>query len=130
MTEQSHVNPRSAGEGRRVRGTIRNGLGFLDDLPINVSDLWPVWVPGAGPVPGRPSRGTEPDVRGLAFSDALTALGAEGFRADVVRLEPRPAPVMGTVVEQDPPPGRRLWRGKTIQLTVHHPRDPNARDEG
>jgi beta-lactam-binding protein with PASTA domain len=101
-------------------------VSFFDDLPIQLGDIWPVWEPGGAPVHGRPSKGTVPDVRGFTFRDALTALGAEGFRADVIRLEPRPAPVMGTVVEQDPPPGQRLRRGKRIRLTLHHPRDPNA----
>jgi hypothetical protein len=76
--------------------------------------------------PSRRGRSTVPDVRGLDFDDAMTTLVEEGFRVEVRRLEDRPAPVMGKVVEQDPSPGTRGRRRSRVTLHVQHPRDPNA----
>jgi PASTA domain len=66
-----------------------------------------------------------PDVRGVRLDEARHALSYAGLTAEVVRLEPRPAPVMGTVVGQDPLPGTRCPAGRPVRLEVHHP--PRAR---
>jgi beta-lactam-binding protein with PASTA domain len=68
-----------------------------------------------------PRKGDVPDVRGLDLDDARLALLSHGFRAEVHRLEDRPAPVMGIVVAQIPAPGTAWNRAKTVQLSVLHP---------
>jgi hypothetical protein len=65
-----------------------------------------------------------PDVRSMPFSDAWETLVVAGFDVKVSRLEPRPAPVMGVVVGQYPPPGRVARRNARVRITVHHPPDP------
>lgn len=76
---------------------------------------------------GRPGgRAAVPDVRGLRVDEARHALAREGFEVDVVRLEERPAPVMGTVMDQKPAPGTRRRRGRHVTISVQHPRDPRA----
>jgi hypothetical protein len=78
---------------------------------------------GEGDMPRRSRHAIVPDVCHLPFDEAHTALVLEGFKVKVIQLEKRPAPVMGTVVEQDPAGGRRHRRGQAVTVTVHHPRD-------
>lgn len=90
---------------------------------------WSRWSPPAGQDPsgmGPPGRSSIPDVRGLDVDDARTALAREGFRIDVRRVEERPAPVMGIVIDQDPRPGRRRRRGNNVTIVVRHPPDRDA----
>jgi PASTA domain len=86
-------------------------------IPLDAIDI--VGMEGTGP--GPPGRATVPDVRGLAVSEARSALAREGFRVASRRLERRPAPVMGTVVDQSPAPGTRLRRGRRVTISVRHP---------
>jgi beta-lactam-binding protein with PASTA domain len=65
-----------------------------------------------------------PDVRSMPFSKAWETLVMSGFDVKVSRLERRPAPVMGFVVGQYPPPGRVARRNARVRITVHHPPDP------
>jgi beta-lactam-binding protein with PASTA domain len=64
-----------------------------------------------------------PDVRNMPFSEAWETLVVSGFDVKVSRLERRPAPVMGIVVGQYPPPGRVARRNARVRITVHHPPD-------
>jgi hypothetical protein len=82
-----------------------------------------------GRLRGPKGHGPVPDVRGLDVDEALMTLARDGFRFDVVRLEERPAPVMGTLVDQDPAPGIRRRRGHRVTIHVYHPRQasPDAR---
>lgn len=75
---------------------------------------------------GPSRRGPVPDVRGLEVDDAFSVLARDGFRGEVLRLEERPAPVMGTVVDQAPEAGTRRRRGSRVVIHVLHPRDPRA----
>jgi hypothetical protein len=68
-----------------------------------------------------------PDVRGLTVEDARLVLSREGFRAEILQLEKRPAPVMGTVVDQNPSPGTRRHRSRPVGIVVAHPRESRAR---
>jgi hypothetical protein len=76
-----------------------------------------------GPGAGRrfPRKGPVPDVRGMSLDEARRTLAREGFKADVVALESRPAAVMGTVVDQAPPPGTSWVRARRIRVEVWHP---------
>ena len=67
-----------------------------------------------GQRPGWRSRGrtTVPDVRGLNVDEARRTLGREGLRLEVHRLQEPPAPVMGTVVDQNREPGTRHRRAE------------------
>jgi beta-lactam-binding protein with PASTA domain len=65
-----------------------------------------------------------PDVRSMPFSRAWETLVLSGFDVKVSRVEPRPAPMMGVVVGQYPPPGRVARRNARVRITVHHPPDP------
>jgi hypothetical protein len=70
----------------------------------------------------RPKGRTEvPNVQGLSVEDARQMLSREGFKVEILRLEDRPAPVMGTVVRQDPEPGTRRHRGP-VRIHVDHRR--------
>jgi beta-lactam-binding protein with PASTA domain len=64
-----------------------------------------------------------PDVRSMPFNKAWEALVLSGFDVKVTRLERRPAPEMGVVVGQYPPPGRVARRNARVRITVHHPPD-------
>jgi hypothetical protein len=81
---------------------------------------------GEGARPGRRPRGraTVPDVRGLNVDEARHALSREGLRLEVHRLQEQPAPVMGTVVDQNPEPGKRHRRAEPVMIYVQHLRDP------
>jgi beta-lactam-binding protein with PASTA domain len=71
-----------------------------------------------------------PDVRNMPFNRAWGTLVLAGFDVKVTRLERRPAPVMGIVVGQYPPPGRITRRNARVRITVHHPRDPTGEEAG
>jgi hypothetical protein len=79
-----------------------------------------------GQRPGWRPRGrtTVPDVRGLNVDEARRTLGREGLRLEVHRLQEPPAPVMGTVVDQNPEPGTRHRRAEPVTVYVQHLRDP------
>jgi hypothetical protein len=77
-----------------------------------------------GPARGPRARAIVPEVRGLDLDEASTALSREGFRIEIVRLEERPAAVMGMVIEQEPRPGVRRRRGHRVKLHVLHPAAP------
>ena len=82
-----------------------------------------------GPEEGAPrpkGRAAVPNVRGLTVGEARLALSREGFQAEILRLENRPAPVMGTVADQDPAPGTRRHRRLPVRLDVAHPRQPEG----
>lgn len=104
---------------------------MLDWIADLISEVW--WRRRYGMPPGQsddgrgpPRRGPVPDVRGLDVDDAISVLARHGFRGEVLRLEERPAPVMGTVVDQDPEAGTRRRRGSRVVIHVLHPRDPRA----
>jgi curved DNA-binding protein CbpA len=64
---------------------------------------------------------TVPDVRGMRASEMYYALGEADLHARVVHLTEDPAPVDGTVMDQDPPPGTSLRRFSTVTVQVWHP---------
>ena len=68
-----------------------------------------------------------PDVRGLTVEDARLVLSREGFGVNILQLEKRPAPVMGTVVDQNPSPGTRRHRSRPVRIVVAHPRESRPR---
>lgn len=69
-----------------------------------------------------------PDVRDLPFDEGWQTLVLAGFDVAITRLEPRPAPVMGVIVDQDPAPGTIVRRSARVHISVLHPRDPRATD--
>jgi PASTA domain-containing protein len=79
---------------------------------------------GQGPGSRPRGRTTVPDVRGLNVDDARHTLGREGLRLEIHRLQESSAPVMGTVVDQDPEPGTRHRRAEPVTVYVQHLRDP------
>jgi hypothetical protein len=106
-----------------VLGEIGDAIGdFFTNI---VSRLDPGEL-GEGPRPeSRPrGRSTVPDVRGLNVDEARRTLSREGLRLEVERLQEQPAPVMGTVVDQNPEPGKRHRRAEPVMISVQHLRDP------
>jgi PASTA domain-containing protein len=103
-------------------------LGYLGDrIGDLISNILPFdWEPGEGGAPGPPGRAEVPNVRGLSVEEARLALSREGFRVEILQLEERPAPVMGTVVDQDPAPGTRRHRGRPVRIDVAHPRESHT----
>jgi PASTA domain len=103
-------------------------LARLEDFILNIFSSDPGDLGGPeGRRARRHGRTEVPDVRGLRLDEARHALSHAGLTAEVFRLEPRPAPVMGTVVGQDPIPGTRCPAGRSVRLEVHHP--PRARTD-
>ena len=89
------------------------------------SYLWFDWGDGNA---SRPKGRMEvPEVRGLTVEDARLVLSREGFTVEILQLEERPAPVMGTVVDQHPSPGTRRHRSRPVRIDVAHPRESRAR---
>jgi hypothetical protein len=101
-------------------GSLGDAIGdfFANILRFDAGEI------GEGSGPRPKGRVTVPDVRGLNLAEARHRLAQEGLRAEVHRLEERPAPVMGWVVEQDPSPGTRHRRVQPVKNHVRHPRDP------
>ena len=98
---------------------------MLDDIGAAIADFFAREHDDGPRQPSRRrGRTTVPDVRGLNVDEARRTLGREGLRLEVHRLQERPAPVMGTVVDQDPEPGTRHRRAKPVRIYVQHLRDP------
>jgi len=106
---------------------------FISEIGARIGDvlssyLWFDWdEPGDGTGSRPKGRMEVPDVRGLTVEDARLVLSREGFRAEILQLEKRPAPVMGTVVDQNPSPGTRRHRSRPVGIVVAHPRESRAR---
>jgi PASTA domain len=62
-----------------------------------------------------------PDLVNLMVQEASHLARRLGFRVDTVVLTPNPAPVEGRVVRQDPQPGKKLRRGRTVTLYLEFP---------
>ena len=62
-----------------------------------------------------------PDLTNLMVQEASHRACRLGLTVDTVLLTPNPAPVEGTVVRQDPQPGTRLRRGRTVTLYLEFP---------
>jgi beta-lactam-binding protein with PASTA domain len=69
---------------------------------------------GAGPV-------AVPDVRGLFYYVALEAATRRGLHVSIVRLTERPMAVDGLVVDQDPRPPTKAYRGAKLTVQLWHP---------
>jgi beta-lactam-binding protein with PASTA domain len=101
---------------------------YLEELGSRIVDLLTMIFPpygvslGEGDALGPRDRTAVPDVRGMSVEEARLALSREGFKIEVLQLEEKPAPVMGTVVDQDPAPGKRRQRGLPVRIDVAHPR--------
>jgi hypothetical protein len=104
---------------------------LVDEIASWLANILPIDIGGTtegGEGGARPGGKTDvPDVRGLGVDDARRALSREGFKVEIVRLEERPAPVMGMVLQQDPAPGTRRRRGRSVTISVHHPPADQAR---
>ena len=94
-----------------------------EEIDAAIVDFFANLFSGQGPPMPR-GRTTVPDVRGLNVDEAQRVLGREGLRLEVHRLQEPPAPVMGTVVDQDPEPGTRHRRVEPVRIYVQHLRDP------
>jgi beta-lactam-binding protein with PASTA domain len=106
---------------------------FIFQIGVRIGDVLAsyLWfdLDGIGDGTGsRPKGRMEvPDLRGLTVEDARLVLSREGFSADILQLEKRPAPVMGTVVDQNPSPGTRRHRSRPVRIVVAHPRESQTR---
>jgi beta-lactam-binding protein with PASTA domain len=104
-------------------------FGFLVDIGNRIASYLGFDLDEIGDGTGsRPKGRMEvPDVRGLTVEDARLVLSREGFRAEILQLEKRPAPVMGTVVDQNPAPGTVRHRSRPVRIDVAHPRESRTR---
>ena len=106
---------------------------FLSEIGARIGDVLASYLSfdldgiGDGTASRPKGRMEVPDVRGLTVEDARLVLSREGFRAEILQLEKRPAPVMGTVVRQNPSPGTRRHRSRPVGIVVAHPRESRAR---
>ena len=96
----------------------------IGDFFSNISSyLDPFGLEGGGRDKPR-GRTIGSDVRGLNVDEARRTLGREGLRLEVHRLQERPAPVMGMVVDQYLEPGTRHRRVDPVTIYVQHPAVP------
>ena len=79
------------------------------------------------PYEDRPSRVVVPDVRGVFYQVCMEVAGRVGLHLAPVRLTPHPMPVEGLVVDQTPPPGKRVHRDSTLTVQLWHPAQPDGR---
>lgn len=93
-------------EGTVLRTDPAGGSQALDGAEVEV-------VVSAGPAPI-----DVPDVRGMSQRDAVESLRELGLEAVVTAEVFSDDVAAGRVVTQDPPVGRSLFRGDTVQLTV------------
>jgi hypothetical protein len=78
------------------------------------------------PYADRPSRVVVPDITGLFYRTCMEVAGRVGLHLAPVRLTPHPAPVEGLVVDQTPPPGKRVHRDSTLTVQLWHPSRPGV----
>jgi len=78
------------------------------------------------PYEDRPSRVVVPDVRGVFYQVCMEVAGRLGLHLAPVRLTPHPMPVEGLVVDQAPPPGKRVHRNSTLTVQLWHPPQPGG----
>jgi beta-lactam-binding protein with PASTA domain len=88
--------------------SIRNGEAVLTDLETALK-------------PGPRGRVVVPELVDLMVQDASLLTCRLGLTVHTVVLTPDPAPVEGRVVRQDPPPGRRVRRGRKVTLYLEFP---------
>jgi beta-lactam-binding protein with PASTA domain len=102
----AHRLPSEAQVWEQIEDSILN---FFANL---FSGQQPGWMPRG--------RAMVPDVRGLTVDEARLTLGREGLRPELHPLQDEPAPVMGTVVDQNPEPGTRHRRAEPVIVYVQH----------
>jgi hypothetical protein len=94
---------------------IRNAEGILSELETAVK-------------PRPPSRVVIPDVMSLMVQDASLRVSGLGLKVHTVMLTPNPAPVAGRVVRQEPQPGKKVRRGRTVTLYLEFRQAPAESD--
>ena len=62
-----------------------------------------------------------PDVRGLFYLVCLQVATRHGLHVRIIRLTERPMAVDGLVVDQDPRPPARIYRGDNLTVQLWHP---------
>lgn len=87
---------------------IRNAEGILSELETAVK-------------PRPPGRVVIPDVISLMVQEASLRVSRLGLKVHTVILTPNPAPVAGKVVRQEPQPGKKVRRGRTVTLYLEFP---------
>jgi beta-lactam-binding protein with PASTA domain len=95
--------------------SIKNGEAVLTDLETALK-------------PGPRRRVVVPELVGRMVQDASLLACRLGLTVDTVVLTPDPAPVEGKVVRQDPPPGRKVRRGRKVTLYLEFPTQQRASD--
>jgi hypothetical protein len=95
---------------------IAGGLaeGWLDGLLAPLPDQ-------LAPRRRRNRPGAVPDVRGLFYPVCLEVATRHGLKVGIVRLTERPMAVEGLVVDQDPRPPARAYRGDKLTVQLWHP---------
>jgi DnaJ domain len=88
--------------------------GFLDGLLALLPDQ-------LAPRRRRNRPGAVPDVRGLFYPVCLEVATRQGLHVRIIRLTERPMAVDGLVVDQDPRPPSRVYRGDNLTVQLWHP---------
>lgn len=101
---------------------------WVDGIVGAIEDAFRNFVMGGAYSRRRRERVPVPDVRDLPFDEGWRELVLAGFDVTITRLEPNPAPVMGVIVDQSPPPGSIARRSARVHISVLHLRDPRAAD--
>jgi hypothetical protein len=95
-----------------IVGGLADGLlgGLLAVLPDQLAPRRRLLRPGA-----------VPDVRGLFYPVCLEVATRRGLQVRIVRLTEHPMAVDGLVVDQDPRPPTRAYRGDKLTVQLWHP---------
>ena len=117
------------GTGIESAGMASADLGIIGDLGGNAvadllaltADMVLAWVPGRAPRRQRNRPSAVPDVRGLFYPVCQEVATRHGLHLRIVRLTERPMAVDGLVVDQDPRPPAKAYRGDKLTVQLRHP---------
>ncbi|HEV2258746.1 MAG TPA: DnaJ domain-containing protein [Streptosporangiaceae bacterium] len=107
------------GTGIESAGLVPADLGITGELGGDAVGGLPALAGWLGPR----HRRNRPvlDVRGLFYHVCLEVATRRGLHVRIVRLTERPMAVDGLVVDQDPRPSAKPYRGDTLTVQLWHP---------
>jgi curved DNA-binding protein CbpA len=109
------------GTGIESAGLAPAGPGITGELGGDAAGGLPPLTGWLGPRRRRRRPVAVPGVRGLFYHVALEAATRRGLHVRIIRLTERPMAVDGLVVDQDPRPPAKAYRGDKLTVQLWHP---------